>query len=108
MSYNILSYYPTFSILDEVLSSGNYKNLNEVAENLSRRLSNIFLKNNEGKRAFNGNVDKFNNDDHFKNYIMFHEYFNGDTGEGIGASHQTGWTATIAKLIQPRMGSRPR
>lgn len=83
--------------------SGDYKNLNEVAGNLSRRLSNIFLKNKDGKRAFNGDIDQLNYDEYFKNYIMFYEYFHGDNGRGVGASHQTGWTSTVAKLINPRM-----
>jgi hypothetical protein len=88
-------------------NSGNLKNLEFVATNLSQRLYSIFQKNEEGNRPFNGKNELLNHNEFFKNYIMFHEYFNGDTGEGIGASHQTGWTATIAKLIQPRMGSRP-
>jgi hypothetical protein len=96
-------YYDNSMQIEYPTGSKNYKNLNEIAENLSRRLSNIFLKNEEGKRAFNGNVDKFNYDEHFKNYIMFYEYFHGDNGRGVGASHQTGWTSTVAKLINPKM-----
>lgn len=83
------------------------RNLDFIANDLSKRLYSIFQKDENGKRAFNGDSDLLNHDEFFKNYINFHEYFNGDTGAGIGASHQTGWTATIAKLIQPRMGSRP-
>lgn len=78
------------------------QNLDYVAHNLSGRLCNIFLKDQHGNRPFNGGNLKFNQDPHFKNYIMFYEYFNGDNGKGVGASHQTGWTATVAKLIQPR------
>ena len=96
-------YYDNSLKVELPTGSGNFKNLGEISENLSRRLSNIFLKNDEGKRAFNGNVDKFNEDEHFKNYIMFYEYFHGDNGRGVGASHQTGWTSTVAKLINPRM-----
>ena len=89
-------------------NSNEIRNLDYVANDLSKRLYSIFTKDENGNRAFNGGNNLLNHNEFFKNYIMFHEYFNGDTGEGIGASHQTGWTATIAKLIQPRMGSRPR
>ena len=86
--------------------SGEYKNLDEVSKDISNRLCNIFLKDENGNRAFNGGVEKFNQDPHFKDYIMFFEYFHGDNGRGVGASHQTGWTSTVAKLIQPRLASR--
>ena len=76
--------------------------MDEVAENLSKRLQYIFLKDENGNRAFNGGNVKFNHDPFFKNYIMFYEYFHGDNGRGVGASHQSGWTATVAKLIQPK------
>ena len=83
--------------------SGNFQNLNYVADHLSQRLCNIFLPDKDGNRAFNGNVDKLNHDEHFKNYVMFYEYFHGDNGRGVGASHQTGWTSTVAKLLHPRL-----
>lgn len=83
--------------------SGNKRNLDEVAQNISKRLCSIFLKDKEGKRAFNGGNTKFNYDEHFKDYITFYEYFHGDNGRGVGASHQTGWTATVAKLMKPRL-----
>lgn len=89
-------------------NSGESRNLDFVATDLSKRLYSIFSKDQHGNRPFNGGNNLLNHNEFFKNYIMFHEYFNGDTGEGIGASHQTGWTVTIAKLIQPRMGSRSR
>ena len=82
--------------------SGEMRNLMYVSNELSRRLESIFLKNENGERPFNGGEQIFNTNEHFKDYIMFYEYFNGDTGKGIGASHQTGWTATVAKLLQPR------
>ncbi|MGZ5188692.1 MAG: MGH1-like glycoside hydrolase domain-containing protein, partial [Kaistella sp.] len=84
-------------------NSGEMRNLEFVSDDLSQRLCSIFLQNEKGERAFNGGNDLMNHDEHFKNYIMFNEYFNGDTGMGIGASHQTGWTATVAKLIKPRV-----
>ena len=70
---------------------------------MSQRLCNIFLPDKDGNRAFNGNIDKLNHDEHFKNYVMFYEYFHGDNGRGVGASHQTGWTSTVAKLIHPKL-----
>ena len=70
---------------------------------MHNRLQNIFLKDENGNRAFNGGEDLFNTDPHFKDYIMFYEYFHGDNGKGVGASHQSGWTATVAKLIQPKL-----
>lgn len=82
--------------------SGVLKNLDEVADDLSARLCSIFLKNEHGERAFNGGNTTFNHDENFKDYITFFEYFHGDNGRGVGASHQTGWTATVAKLIKPR------
>lgn len=83
--------------------SGEKKNLDEVAQDISHRLCSIFLKDENGRRAFNGEYDKFNFDENFKDYITFFEYFHGDNGRGVGASHQTGWTATVAKLLKPRM-----
>ena len=82
--------------------SGQYISLIEVASYLTKRLSNIFLKDNNGRRPFNGHYEKLQNDPNFSNYILFYEHFHGDNGRGIGASHQTGWTGLIAKLLQPR------
>ncbi|MCJ8211265.1 glucosidase [Mucilaginibacter sp. RS28] len=75
--------------------SGVFLNLKEVAHELSRRLTNIFLKNESGKRAVFGNDLRLQDNPEFKDYILFHEYFDGDTGRGLGASHQTGWTGLI-------------
>ena len=72
----------------------------EVADELSRRLSNLFLRNADGRRAMFADNEKFQTDPHFRDYLPFNEYFNGDTGEGLGASHQTGWTGLIAILLQ--------
>ncbi len=60
----------------------------------------IFLKDNQGKRAVYGATDRFQTDPYWQNLILFYEYFHGDNGAGIGASHQTGWTGLVAKLIQ--------
>jgi hypothetical protein len=80
--------------------SGRKMNLSDAAAELSRRLSRIFLRGPDGKRPVFGANEKFQTDPHFRDYIPFYEYFNGDTLEGLGASHQTGWTALVAKLLQ--------
>ena len=82
--------------------SGKFLNLKEVADELSRRLANIFLKDADGHRPVLNYHPKLAGDPHFKDYVLFHEYFHGDNGRGVGASHQTGWTGLIAKLLQPR------
>jgi hypothetical protein len=80
--------------------SGNKVNLWDIAGEISQRLTRIFLQDKQGRRPVFGGTEKFHNDPHWRDYIPFHEYFHGDNGAGIGASHQTGWTALIAKLIQ--------
>ena len=80
-------------------NSGRYLTLKEIAVEISIRLSKIFLKNNSGLRPVFGNCTKFQNDPNFKDYILFFEHFNGDTGRGLGASHQTGWTALISLIL---------
>ncbi|MFN6562310.1 MAG: MGH1-like glycoside hydrolase domain-containing protein [Nostoc sp. ChiSLP01] len=80
--------------------SGKMMTLGEIASELSQRLTRIFLKNSSGKRPVYGATQKFQNDPNWQDLILFYEYFHGDNGAGIGASHQTGWTGLIAKLIQ--------
>ncbi len=80
--------------------SGVWMNLGEVACELSRRLSRIFLRNSEGRRPVFGGAAQFQSDPHFRDHVLFYEYFHGDNGAGIGASHQTGWTGLVAKLLQ--------
>jgi hypothetical protein len=82
--------------------SGNFITIEQVAAELTRRLSRIFLRDEDGRRAVFGDHPKLQHDPHFKDYVLFYEYFHGDSGRGIGASHQTGWTGVIAKLLQPR------
>ena len=81
------------------VGSGHRMNLDQVADELSRRLISIFQKDNSGRRAVFGANKKFQTDPHWRDYIPFHEYFHGDNGSGAGASHQTGWTALVAKMI---------
>jgi len=80
--------------------SGNFLNLWDVAAQISKRLVKIFEKDRDGKRPVFGEREKFQSDPFFQDHILFHEYFHGCTGKGLGASHQTGWTGTIAKLIK--------
>ena len=80
--------------------SGTMMTLAEVAAELSRRLTRIFLCDQKGDRAVYKRMGKFQSDPHWKNLILFFEYFDGDTGAGVGASHQTGWTGLTAKLLQ--------
>ncbi|MBS0604514.1 MAG: glucosidase [Verrucomicrobia bacterium] len=80
--------------------SGKLMNLWDVSIELSKRLIRLFTRNEEGKRPIYGTNDKFQKDPHFKDLLLFNEYFHGDNGTGLGASHQTGWSALVAKLIQ--------
>ena len=82
--------------------SGQYLTINAVAQELSRRLERIFLRDAEGRRAVFGQNQKLQTDPHFRDYVLFHEYFHGDNGSGLGASHQTGWTGLVGKLLKPR------
>ena len=80
--------------------SGQPVTLGQVADDLSRRLTRIFLRDEQGRRpVFGGNMT-FQNDEHWRDYVPFHEYFHGDIGAGVGASHQTGWTAVVANLLE--------
>jgi hypothetical protein len=82
--------------------SGQFLTINEIADELSRRLARLFLKGEDGQRPVLKYHPKLATDPHFRDYVLFHEYFHGDTGRGVGASHQTGWTGLVAKLLQPR------
>ncbi|MFO0878576.1 MAG: glucosidase [Gemmataceae bacterium] len=82
--------------------SGQMLSLLEVADELTRRLASIFLAGPDGRRPVHGGCEKAQRDPHFRDHLLFYEYFDGDTGQGLGASHQLGWTALIAKLLQPR------
>jgi hypothetical protein len=75
-------------------------NLFEVSKDIADRLTRIFLRNERGKRPVYGGTEKFQSDPHWRDHILFYEYFHGDNGAGLGASHQTGWTGCVAKLIE--------
>ena len=72
----------------------------EVAKEIAHRLAAIFLRDAAGRRPVYGGTKKFQEDPHWKDYVLFYEYFHGDNGAGLGASHQTGWTGLVAKLIE--------
>ncbi len=80
--------------------SGKMMNLWEVAAELSRRLNRIFLRDERGRRPVFGNLERFQTDPHWRDLVLFYEYFHGDSGTGVGASHQTGWTGLVTKLLQ--------
>jgi hypothetical protein len=79
--------------------SGRMVTLYQVAEELSRRLANLFLKDNNGRRPVYGGTRKFQEDPHWRDLVLFYEYFHGDNGAGLGASHQTGWTGIVARMM---------
>jgi hypothetical protein len=85
--------------------SSRMLSLGEVAAELSRRLTRIFLRDASGRRPVYADSDKFQHASHFRDLILFHEYFHGDTGAGLGAQHQTGWTGLVAKLLQQSGGA---
>jgi hypothetical protein len=93
-------YYGESFTIECPTGSGRTMNLFEVARELSRRLSTIFLRDENGRRPVYGGAGKFQSDPYWRDHILFYEYFHGDNGAGLGASHQTGWTGCVAKLIQ--------
>jgi hypothetical protein len=97
---NFCAYYGDNFKIECPTGSGKMMNLFEVAKEISDRLAGIFLRDSNGRRPVYGGNEKFQNDPHWRDYILFHEYFHGDNGAGLGASHQTGCTGVVAKLIQ--------
>jgi hypothetical protein len=98
----LLSMYPFYGPDFKVecpTGSGKYMTLFEVAKEISRRLTSIFLRDADGKRPVYGGTKKFQEDPYWRDYILFYEYFHGDNGAGLGASHQTGWTGTVARAL---------
>jgi hypothetical protein len=97
---NFYVYYGDNFKIECPTGSGKVMNLFEVSKEISDRLIRIFLRDEHGRRPVYGGTEKFQSDPHWQNYVLFHEYFHGDNGAGLGASHQTGWTGLVAKLIQ--------
>ncbi len=99
----LLTYYTYYGDSFQIecpTGSGKLMNLFEVSRELSNRLTRIFLRDGQGRRPVYGGMQKFQTDPHWRDHILFHEYFHGDNGAGLGASHQTGWTGLVARLIQ--------
>ncbi len=95
-------YYGDDFRIDHPTGSGNLMTLDAIAEELTGRLTRIFLPGPDGRRPGSRQHGALADDPHFRDYVLFHEYFDGDDGRGLGASHQTGWTGLVAKLLQPR------
>jgi hypothetical protein len=96
----LYGYYGDSFTIECPTGSGQFMTLFDAAQEIGRRLCNIFLRNEAGERPVYGGAEKFQTDPYWKDLILFYEYFHGDNGAGIGASHQTGWTGCIARLIQ--------
>jgi hypothetical protein len=97
---NFYLYYGDTFKIECPTGSGHLMNLFEVAKEISDRLTRIFLRDAQGRRPVYGGTETFQSDPHWRDYVLFYEYFHGDNGAGLGASHQTGWTGVVAKLIQ--------
>ena len=97
---NFYLYYGDNFKIECPTGSGKMMNLFEVSKEIADRLSRIFLRNEQGQRPVYGGTEKFQSDPHWRDHILFYEYFHGDNGAGLGASHQTGWTGLVAKTIQ--------
>ncbi|MFN8660014.1 MAG: hypothetical protein U0105_27000, partial [Candidatus Obscuribacterales bacterium] len=98
----LLNYYSYFGkdfTVEYPTGSGNQMHLFAICQDLMDRLTRIFLRDEEGKRAVYGGTEKFQSDPHWRDHILFYEYFHGDNGAGLGASHQTGWTGLVAQIL---------
>jgi hypothetical protein len=91
------AYYGNDFTIECPAGSGRHMNLYQVAEEILRRLSSIFLRDGQGRRPVYGGTKKFQEDPHWRDLLLFFEYFHGDNGAGLGASHQTGWTGIVAR-----------
>ena len=95
------AYYGNEFTVECPTGSGRQMNLYQIAEEISRRLASMFLKGKDGRRPVNGGEQKLQEDPHWRDCLQFYEYFHGDNGAGLGASHQTGWTGVIARAHAP-------
>ncbi|MBV9134420.1 MAG: glucosidase, partial [Chloroflexi bacterium] len=96
------AYYGDDFLVESPTGSGQSRTLANIADDLALRLSRIFLRAEDGRRAVFGDVEMFQTNPHWRDHVLFYEYFHGDTGRGVGASHQTGWTALISNLLTER------
>ena len=106
--YRFGSFYGSDTRFECPTGSGQYRTLPEIAEELARRLTRLFLRGPDGRRPVLGFNDQLQTDPAFRDHVPFHEYFHGDTGAGLGAGHQTGWTGLIALLLFPDLQARIR
>ena len=97
---NLYTYYGDDFTVECPTGSGTKMNLLEVSAEIGQRLTRIFTRNEHGRRPVFGSIEKFQIDPDWQDLILFHEYFHGENGAGIGASHQTGWTGLVARIIQ--------
>jgi hypothetical protein len=95
-------YYGDDFLIECPTGSGAFMSIDEVASELAARLARLFLADSRGRRPVFAQHPRMQDDPHFRDYLLFFEYFHGDSGRGVGASHQTGWTGLIAKLLMPR------
>jgi hypothetical protein len=93
-------------LIDCPMGSGNMMNLKQVSQELARRLTSLFAANEQGVRPYHGDLARFANDPHWKNLHQFYEYFHGDNGRGVGANHQTGWTALVTRCWEKMVAAR--
>jgi hypothetical protein len=93
------TYYGNDFTVECPTGSGRQMNLYQISEEISRRLASIFLRGNDGRRPVYGGTSKFQDDPHWRDLVLFYEYFHGDNGAGLGASHQTGWTGLVARTL---------
>jgi len=96
----LYAYYGDDFTVECPVGSGQQRTLFEIANELGERLTSLFLRDSNGRRPVNGTAEKFQSDPHWRDLVLFYEYFHGDHGAGIGASHQTGWTGCVARIIQ--------
>jgi hypothetical protein len=96
------SYYDDSFKVEYPTGSGQLLNLSQIADALSERLARLLLKDDKGHRPAFGPAGPLQDDPHFRDYLLFHEFFHGDNGHGLGASHQTGWTGLVVRLLQQR------
>jgi hypothetical protein len=105
--YELYRYYGDDFKIECPTGSGRMATLYEVAHEIGGRLQKLFLRDENGRRPVYGATEKFQNDPHWRDHILFYEYFHGDNGAGIGASHQTGWTGLIARIMQVHERIKP-
>src|SRR5947199_10103055 len=97
-------YYGDDFLVECPTGSGRKLTLGQIAQEISCRLTHIFMRDSDGHGPVFGTNETFQTDPHWRDYLLFYEYFHGDTGRGVGASHQTGWTALVANLLEQTEG----